>query len=219
MNAKLIIAAAVGAILLSGAAEAAPRCAPTQRVSVSEYPGASAIPSTNNLMLPTGKATPIEGQQVIVHGRVVDQHCLPVTEATVELWQADPYGKHFIARGEDIVTPSPTFAGAGRTVTDKNGAFTFITAFPGSVSSKVKNKTYITHAPQLNLKVKARGFESFSTAVFFANDKRNANDPAFQKLNPEVRRQVTLTMGQDQNQQLVGKIDLVLPGEAPYQTY
>jgi protocatechuate 3,4-dioxygenase beta subunit len=146
-------------------------------------------------------------------------HCLPVPNAVVEIWQVDPFGKWFIADSEDLATPYPTFAGAGRAVTGMDGSFSFISAFPGSTITHLgKNKT-IAHAPQINVNIKARGFSKFSTILFFGGDRRNEADPIYSKLKSDMRPQVTFAMGQDAAQNLIATLDLVLDGNSPYQTY
>ena len=115
------------------AAFAASVCQTTPRLAVSNYPGAKAIPHGNNLLLPAGKSVAASGQTVVIMGRLLDSRCLPITEAVVEIWQVNPYGRWLLAGSDDLVTPNPTFAGAGRTVTDKDGRFVFTTAFPAAM--------------------------------------------------------------------------------------
>lgn len=210
--------ALAGALLLTSTASAEPTCAPTAGIATPHYPGAAAIPPMNNLVQPTGKSIPVEGQQLLIEGRVLDSRCIPVSEAVIELWQVDPFGKWFLAEGADLVTPNPVFTGAGRAVTDNEGRFTFTTAFPGAVATG-SSKNRVVNAPNLNIRIKADGFPEFRTVLFFANDRRNAADALYKKLPPAARRGVTLEMHPQGDSELVGKIDLVLKGKTPYQTY
>ncbi len=192
------------------AAFAASTCQPTPSLAVSNYPRAKAIPHGNNLLLPAGKSVAASGQKVVIVGRLLDSRCLPITEAVVEIWQVDPYGRWLLAGRDDLVTPSATFAGAGRTITDKDGRFVFTTAFPAALAKR---------APHINMKVKAQDMKEFSTMLFFANDSRNAADATYKKTNPAARDLVTLQMGQTNDGGLTATTTIVLSGKVRYRTY
>lgn len=219
---------------VSSAVNAEPSCKPTARVAASNYPGVELIPTTNNLVLPTGKSIEAEGQRLIFQGRVVDSQCLPVKEAVVELWQVDPFGKYTLLQPDEAVNPRPLFAGAGRAITDVDGNFSFITGFPGIITYQVwepykvivkgeavikRRLITIRRAPHLNLLVKGDGFQPFSTALFFDGDRRNPEDIVFKKLNASEQTSVTLSMTQQDDAQVIGSKEIVLPGRAPYRTY
>ncbi len=223
MASALRIGFCVAALLSATPALAEPICVPTKKVETTNYPGASAIPSTNNLLLPTGKSIEADAQKLIFTGRVVDSNCRPIPEAVVEIWQRNPFGKWTLAEGEDRVTPSPIFAGAGRAITDSEGNFVFTTGFPGVATFRVREKkkwVTLPRAPQLNVRIKANGFKEFKTALFFEGDHRNAKDPVVKKLKPATRDAVSIRVGQDvDGVTLIGTKDITLLGDAPYRTY
>jgi protocatechuate 3,4-dioxygenase beta subunit len=203
-------------------ANAEPKCAPTTQLAALHYPGAAAIPTTNNLILPTGKSVAAEAQQLVIRGRIVDSRCIPVQEAVVELWQRNPFGKWYLAEREDLATPGAIFAGAGRAITDSEGNFIFITGFPGAETyrARIKNKLVtVIRAPHVNIRIKAKGFQTVSTMLFFEGDRRNAGDPSYKALSVEKRSSVTMTMSQPDDETLVGSTQIVLSGKSPYQTY
>lgn len=200
------------------ASHAMAECVPTPRVQTAKYPGAASIPTSNNLLLPAGKSIESDGQRLVVSGQVLDKHCLPVPNAVVELWQATPYGKAHVAEKKEMLTPYPTFAGAGRTVTDVNGQFTFTTAFPGVYGYVGDKKQYSVRAPQLNLRINAPDMADFSTALFFENDRRNDTDVVYKRLSLERRSAVTMRMS-PMGQDLHGDIQIVLPSYTRYRTY
>lgn len=206
-NAAIIAAAAW---MANPALAAAPTCTPTAQIAPQHYPGAKNIPTTNNLLLPTGKAVEAEGQKLIIQGRVLDARCMPVQDAVVELWQANPYGNWVLADDDALATPNATFAGAGRAITGVDGTFQFVTAFPGPVGKR---------APNLNIRVAAEDMGSLSTILYFENDNRNAKDVVYKGLKPASRNTVLITMGQADNGDLVGMLDIVMRAKAPYQTY
>jgi protocatechuate 3,4-dioxygenase, beta subunit len=197
-------------MLAAPMAMAAPSCKPSAFFKAHDYPGAAKIPTSNNLILPAGKAVAADGQPLIIQGRVRDKNCAPVAEAIVELWQSNPYGKLVLAERRDLATPNATFAGAGRTYTNGDGEFTFITAFPAP-------SRYTT--PIVNLTIKADPIKTYTSALFFSNDERNAKDAAYKKLSDKVRSDATITMSEGQAGSLIGTVDIVLDGKAAFQTY
>lgn len=204
------IIAAVALCLLAVTAQAAAPCFTTPRLYAGNYPGAGNIPSGNNLLAPAGKAVEAGGQRLVLIGRLFDNRCIPIIGATVEIWQADPYGKWLLASGEDKVNPNPVFAGAGRTYTDNGGAFFFTTAFPAALKNR---------APYINIRVKVRGMQDFSTVLYFANDARNGTDSELKKLKSADQSRVMLEMGQMADAGYSGMITMVMPYQAPYRGY
>lgn len=206
----------------AAAAKAEPSCTPTARVATQNYPGAAAVVTSNNLMLPAGKAVEANGQKIVIQGRVLDSRCAPVQEAVVELWQNSPTGRWLLAGREDLATPNAVFAGAGRTYTDSDGRFSFITAFPAPLKYQVRRdkRTYtVTRAPFVNIKVIPQNQPTLNTALFFSDDVRNDKDEIYRKLSSKARNDVTVRMKQDDEGELVGDIELVIAGKAPYRTY
>lgn len=196
--------------ILPAISHAEPTCTPTNRVAPSNYPGFGKIHPSNNLVMPAGKAVEAEGNKLIIHGQVRDKNCKPLPEAMVELWQPNPFGKWTRATDVDLATPNAVFVGTGRTYTDEEGRFTFITAFPAPMKGR---------APYVNIRVSLKGVANHSTALFFSDDTRNDKDPVYRKLSAKTRSNTTLKMLQDGNGELVGEVDVVLPVKAPYRTY
>jgi protocatechuate 3,4-dioxygenase beta subunit len=222
MQIWIVLVAAAIAALGAVAVNAAPTCLPTPKAQVTNYPGASHIPTVNNLLLPAGKSIEAEAQKLIILGRLVDSECKPVPEAVVEIWQLNPFGKWQLAEGADLVTPSPAFTGAGRAVTDSDGNFSFTTGFPGVTSRRVwvqRQPITIYNAPRINLRIKARGFPTFTTMLYFDSDRRNPEDPTFKRLKPDAQQAVIMNMTQDGDGTLTATKEIVLQGKAPYRSY
>ena len=186
------------------------KCIATAAIATRNYPGADAIPTTNSLTLPAGKAVEAEGQKVIISGYILDSACVPVPNAQIELWQNDPHGRWLLATKGDLVSAGPVFAGAGRTVTSNDGKFYFVTLFPAQVDGQ---------APNLNIRIKAPDLKEFSTVLYFAGDQRNLNDKFFKKLSPPAQESIGIRMSQQADGTLLGKIKIALPGKIPYREY
>lgn len=190
-------------------------CVPTPAVAAHGYPGPRYIPTSNDLTRPTGKAVAVsDGQRLVVQGRVLDNRCMPIIGAVVELWQANPYGKWRLIGADERANAGSAFASAGRTYTSNDGSFQFITLFPGVAEKNA--------APHLHIKVVADGIKPLTTALYFGNDNRNAADPSLKRLPAAQRGRLEMAMqplSGDVNAGFLGSIELVLAGRSVYRTY
>ena len=73
-----------------------------------------------------------QGQRIIVSGRVTDADGRPVPDALIEIWQCNAAGRYRHEVDQHDAPLDPNFSGAGRTVTDANGAYRFVTIEPGA---------------------------------------------------------------------------------------
>ena len=87
----------------------------------------------NNLILnwTQGKA-PAIGERILVHGRVLDENARPVPQTLVEIWQANAGGRYRHKKDSYLAPLDPNFGGCGRTLTDDNGYYQFLTIRPGA---------------------------------------------------------------------------------------
>ena len=75
-------------------------------------------------------ATPI-GERIILHGRVLSENGRAVPNALIELWQANAGGRYRHKNDSYLAPLDPNFGGCGRTVTDEDGYYRFVTVRPG----------------------------------------------------------------------------------------
>ena len=72
------------------------------------------------------------GERIIVAGRVLDEDGRPVSHTLVELWQCNAAGRYRHARDTHPAPIDPNFSGGGRTITDAEGRYRFVTIKPGA---------------------------------------------------------------------------------------
>ena len=77
-------------------------------------------------------ADPPVGQRIVVHGRVLDSSGRPLPRTLVEVWQANAGGRYRHHGDQGVAPIDPNFAGGGRTITDDEGRYRFVTIRPGS---------------------------------------------------------------------------------------
>jgi len=77
-----------------------------------------------------GNGDPI-GERIVVSGRVLDANARPVANTLVEVWQANAAGRYPHHRDTHNAPLDPNFLGCGRTLTDAQGRYRFMTIRPG----------------------------------------------------------------------------------------
>jgi protocatechuate 3,4-dioxygenase, alpha subunit len=124
------------------------------------------------------------GEKTAFLGHVVDGDGKPVSDAILEIWQANTHGKYAHPDDTQNKPLTPGFRGFGRVATDENGAFRFTAVKPGSVAGP----RGMPQAPHLLVAVFMRGLLiHLVTRIYFPEDIANATDPVL-NLVPAARR-------------------------------
>jgi len=126
----------------------------------------------------------VSGERVTIEGRVLDGDGVPVSDALLEIWQANALGKY--AHPEDTQSKllEPGFTGYGRVPVDKSGVFRFTTIKPGPVPGPGGKD----QAPHLLVSVFMRGLLiRLVTRIYFPNDPHNTGDFILNLVAPERR--------------------------------
>ena len=157
-----------------------------------------------NLSSPSG--TP-QGTAIDIAGRVLDAHGMPMTDAMVEIWQANASGRYasLIDTREDVPL-DPHFVGFGRAATSGEGIYRFRTILPGRVPGPGNS----LQAPHIAISLFGRGLlKRLATRLYFAGAEGNGSDPILSRV-PETRRHTLLARRQDDG---IWWLDLMLGGE------
>jgi protocatechuate 3,4-dioxygenase beta subunit len=127
-----------------------PRLSPTYKSTVKRSPTKPLIPMRHTLSELTGTVYGHEtvrehhhdltiqgkreslGERIIVHGHVLDEDGRGVANTLVELWQANACGRYVHVVDQHPTPLDPNFTGAGRTQTDAQGYYRFVTIKPGA---------------------------------------------------------------------------------------
>jgi protocatechuate 3,4-dioxygenase beta subunit len=72
------------------------------------------------------------GQRIVVEGRVLDGDGRPVPHALIEVWQANAAGRYAHTVDQWNAPLDANFSGGGRTLTDADGRYRFVTIRPGA---------------------------------------------------------------------------------------
>lgn len=90
-------------------------------------------PHDNNLIenYTQGQAQAV-GERILVHGRIMDQWGRPQRGVLIEMWQANAGGRYRHKKDGYLAPLDPNFGGCGRTLTDDDGCYQFLTIKPGA---------------------------------------------------------------------------------------
>jgi protocatechuate 3,4-dioxygenase beta subunit len=130
------------------------------------------------------------GERIIVAGRVIDEDGRAIPNTLVEVWQANAAGRYFHAIDDHPAPLDPNFTGAGRTVTDAEGRYRFVTIKPGAYPWR--NHPNAWRPAHIHFSLFGHSFESrLVTQMYFPNDPLFAYDPILQSI-PDPRAQERL---------------------------
>ncbi len=79
-----------------------------------------------------GTGAPAAGERIIVTGRVVDDDGNLVSNALIEVWQANAAGRYRHRHDQHHAPVDVNFIGFGRCLTDRNGVYRLTTIKPGA---------------------------------------------------------------------------------------
>jgi protocatechuate 3,4-dioxygenase beta subunit len=92
----------------------------------------AALPEDADLTQIAGGSGEAVGQRIHVTGRVLEEGGRPVSNALVEIWQANAAGRYFHKIDNHRAPLDPNFTGAGRCMTNAGGEYRFTTVLPGA---------------------------------------------------------------------------------------
>jgi len=161
-----------------------------------------------------GNADPI-GERIVVSGRVLDGNGKPVPHTLVEIWQANAAGRYPHKADTHNAPLDPNFHGAGRTLTDAQGRYRFITIRPGEYPWR--NHYNAWRPAHIHFSLFGPAFVTrLVTQMYFPGDPLMDDDPMFQSI-PDERARKRLVSAFDwettiPEQALGYRFDIVLRG-------
>ena len=130
------------------------------------------------------------GERIIVEGRVLDENGRPVPRTLVEVWQANACGRYAHEVDTHDAPLDPNFSGTGRTVTDEEGRYRFVTIKPGHYPWG--NHENAWRPAHIHFSLFGPAFATrLVTQMYFPGDPLFAYDPIFQSVRePRARERL-----------------------------
>jgi protocatechuate 3,4-dioxygenase, beta subunit len=130
------------------------------------------------------------GQRIIVSGRVLDADGRAVPDTLVEIWQANASGRYRHPRDDWPGTIDPNFTGAGRTATDADGRYRFVTVRPGAYPWKNHHNAW--RPAHIHFSLFGQSFsQRLVTQMYFPDDPLFFQDPILGSIpDPDARQRL-----------------------------
>src|SRR5690349_16472449 len=163
------------------------------------------------------------GERIVVSGRVLDGNARPVANTLVEIWQANAAGRYPHPRDQHNAPTDANFTGAGRTLTDAQGRYRFVTIRPGEYPWR--NHYNAWRPAHIHFSIFGPAFATrLVTQMYFPGDPLLAYDPIFNCTADEKARQCLVSVFDWETtipeQSLGYKFDIILAGReaTPWET-
>jgi len=128
------------------------------------------------------------GERIVVSGRILDANARPVANTLVEIWQANAAGRYPHKRDNHNAPTDPNFTGAGRTLTDAEGRYRFVTIKPGAYPWK--NHYNAWRPAHIHFSLFGPAFATrLVTQMYFPGDPLLADDPLFNGVSDAAARE------------------------------
>jgi protocatechuate 3,4-dioxygenase beta subunit len=136
------------------------------------------------------------GERIIVTGQVLEGDGRPVPNSLIEIWQANAAGRYAHSRDDHPAPLDPNFTGTGRTLTDEEGFYRFVTIKPGAYPWHNHDNAW--RPAHIHFSLFGPAFVTrLITQMYFPGDPLFPYDPILQSI-PDERAQ----------QRLISKFDL-----------
>ncbi|UCG25257.1 MAG: protocatechuate 3,4-dioxygenase subunit alpha [Chloroflexota bacterium] len=144
------------------------------------------------------------GERITITGVVSDGNGDPITDAMVEIWQADANGIYNHPADPLHEEADAHFRGFGRAENPRVGVYEFKTIKPGGRDGQ---------APYINVHVFARGILIHAmTRIYFADEPANDGDPVLRSIDAD-RRRTLIASREESGDQVVYRFDIRMQGE------
>jgi protocatechuate 3,4-dioxygenase beta subunit len=147
---------------------------------------ATLVKSGDNDLTIHGCSAPL-GEKMIISGRLLDEDGRPIRRALVEIWQANASGRYSHPGDTHEASLDPNFNGMGRTFTDDEGRYRFVTIKPGAYPWQ--NHAFAWRPQHIHFSLLGNApIQRLITQMYFPGDPLLALDPIFNCVPDERAR-------------------------------
>jgi len=168
----------------------------------------------DNDLTAQGSSAPL-GEKMILVGRLLDADGHPIRDALIEIWQANASGRYRHAGDNHDAPLDPNFHGIGRTLTDGEGRYRFVTVKPGSYPWG--NHRFAWRPQHIHFSLLGNApVQRLVTQVYFPGDPLLDIDPVYNSVpDAEARKRMICKLVLEhgiENVALGYEFDIVLAG-------
>ena len=133
------------------------------------------------------------GERIAISGRLLNEGGKPVRGALIEVWQANAAGRYKHRMDQHHAPLDPNFSGFGRTLTDAEGRYKFISIKPGAYPWG--NHANAWRPAHIHFSIFGAGLLSrLVTQMYFPGDPLLAYDPIYNCTPDEKAKQRLISM-------------------------
>jgi len=176
--------------------------------------GATFVKEGDNDLTVHGKAGTPLGERMVLTGRLLDESGRAIRNSLVEIWQANASGRYHHVGDQHDAPLDPNFHGLGRTMTDDEGRYRFMTVKPGSYPWPNHANAWRPQHIHFSLLGNAP-VQRLVTQMYFPGDPLLALDPIYQSIPERARERLLCRLDLDvgiENYALGYQFDIVLAG-------
>lgn len=149
-----------------------------------------------------------EGRQITIYGRIMDESCVPIDNATIYIWQANKEGYIQYPGAPKAKWRDPNFDGTGIIKSDNLGRFNFTTIMPGR---RPKSLT-----PFINFKVEHKDLKTFKSKIYFPD---SIEFKIRENFSINRQNQKIISAVNAENNENIYNIDIVLKNDLAFKEY
>ena len=136
-----------------------------------------------------GKKGTAKGQIITITGQTMDTQLNPIEDVTIDLWQANSFGKYHHPHDTSDAPIDEFFQSWAIIQSGKNGQFRIKTIMPGAYPLGVASDQQRT--PHIHLKISKYGYDSVLTQLYFPDQPQNQTDGLYQRKSPKQQAMMT----------------------------
>ena len=145
-----------------------------------------------------GHDKPAQGEQIKVHGRVLDTSGKPIEGALVDVWQANHFGRYSHPDDPNTASLDEHFQGWGLLNTDASGKYSYRTIKPGAYPLSFLGGDG-WRCRHVHYKVSAEGYKPVTTQMYFEGDPLIEQDLEIRKVAEAHRHLLIATSSRDES--------------------
>ncbi|QBG36107.1 protocatechuate 3,4-dioxygenase [Litorilituus sediminis] len=145
-----------------------------------------------------GKSGTAKGTIIEIYGQVLDTNLQPIEGATIDLWQANSFGKYHHPHDNSDAPIDEHFQSWAIIQSGKEGKFRFKTVMPGAYPYQAEPEDQRT--PHIHMKIGKHGYEPVLTQMYFPDQEQNKTDGLYQRKTAEQQAMMTAQYTDKANQ-------------------